>query len=289
MNVRELLRDLRIVFKEHGESPHVTDGWVGIICPFCGVGTSKYGMGIHLRSLVATCWKCGSHRLGSVLAAATDRPVREILKLLPDVDRVVSRAESPVGQYQEPPEVGPLTWAHENYLRGRGFDPDAVVAEWGIKAIGRYSNLRWRLFLPVYRHGEPLSWTTRTIGRAEPRYLAAKPHQEARPLKSLLYGLDKVRHAVIVTEGPFDAIRIGPGAVATFGVSYSRAQVAALAEIPVRVVCFDNGRLAQQRASQLADLLEPFPGTTSVARLSGKDPASAPEEEICELRSRFLK
>jgi DNA primase len=101
-------------------------------------------------------------------------------------------------------------------------------------------------------------------------------------------GLHFVRHAVVVVEGYFDAVRIGPGAVPTMGVSFTKAQINLLSKIPVRVVLYDNESVAQRRASELADLLAPYPGETHVATLSGPDPDTSPPEEIQELRHRFL-
>lgn len=290
MNIRELLNDLGIPFKEHGDSSLVTEGWVGIVCPMCGVGTGKTGMGIHVRTLAVSCWKCGRHRLGDSLAAASDRPLRDILKLLTGIDQDVTKIDRPIGRYTEPGGVGPMAGAHRRYLERRGFDPDELADKWGFRGIGLDgpSEYRWRLFMPICRHGEKESWTTRAVGNVEPRYLSAPPNMERRSLKSLLFGFDAVKHCVIVTEGPFDALRIGPGAVATFGLSVTSAQLAMMSRIPVRVVCFDNEPTAQRRARHLADLLTPYPGSTHVATLSGPDPDTSPEDELDELRKRFL-
>lgn len=163
---------------------------------------------------------------------------------------------------------------------------------------GRRGFLSWRIFIPVSHPDAPgkkrgqwmrTSWTTRAVGRGvEPRYLSAPPDCESVPLKSSLLGLESVGHAAVVVEGPFDAFRVGPGAVCTFGLSYTRAQVLLLSRIPVRVICFDNDPAAQARAHKLSDELAPFPGETHVAVLSGPDPDSSPEAEVDELRRQFL-
>ena len=148
--------------------------------------------------------------------------------------------------------------------------------------------LPWRLFIPFHIHGEVVSWTTRSIGQNGLRYVSASSDQEKVNHKSILYGEDFCRHAVIVHEGPFDVWRTGPGAVATCGTGFSRSQLLRLSNYPVRVICFDNEKQAQQRATELCDLLEPFPGETIQVTLDAKDAAEASDKEINQLR-RFLE
>jgi DNA primase len=121
------------------------------------------------------------------------------------------------------------------------------------------------------------------------RYVSARPDQELTPHKSLLYGEDYTRHAVVICEGPTDAWRIGPGAVATMGLSVTLSQVYRMSRFPVRVICFDNESEARRRADRLAKQLQPLPGETYVAWIeTGKDVAEADPAEVVELRRRFL-
>jgi DNA primase len=174
-------------------------------------------------------------------------------------------------------------------MKGRGFDPDEIVKLWGLQALGLSGFLSWRIFIPIVYHGRMVSWTTRTIGDQEPRYISARPDQELVSIKQSLLGEDYVRDVVIVVEGPFDAMRVGPGAVALFGNAVSPAQIKKLSQIPTRVICLDNETEAQRRACKLCSLLEPFPGRTINVVLDAKDPGSASEHEIQLLRRSFLK
>lgn len=267
----------------------MSDGWVGVVCPWCGV-EGKPGLGINARSLACSCFKCGRHRVGETLAALTGKPVREVLSMLPGVDPDVSAPDRPAGVYTPPPGVGPLLPAHRAYLESRGYDPDRLASEWGVRGIGHDGGVyAWRLFMPVPVNGQPATWTTRAVGDATPRYRSARPEHESHPLKKTLYGWHHVRHAVVVVEGPFDAIRVGPGAAATCGLTVTAAQVRLIASVPTRVVCFDSDPAAQARARDLADRLAPFPGRTFVVELSGKDPDTSPPAELAELRNRFLE
>jgi DNA primase len=161
---------------------------------------------------------------------------------------------------------------------------------WGVKGIGLEARLSWRIWIPIHRRGETVRWTTRRIGGMGIRYITAKPDEEVMPAKSLLFGADFVRHAAVICEGPFDAMRLGPGAVATMGLTYTQDQVARMARWPVRVICFDNTPTAQRQADKLAKALSVFPGTTTkIVAETGEDVAEADEDEVKTIRETFLK
>lgn len=136
--------------------------------------------------------------------------------------------------------------------------------------------------------GEIVSWTTRAIGKSPVRYYTARPDQEAIASSRLLYGSDLAGNTAIVVEGPADCWAIGPGAVCTSGLIVTEAQMEKIARFPIRVICFDSGRVAQSRAKKLAKQLSVFPGETHVAEMtSGDDPADAEEWELQSLRETF--
>lgn len=162
---------------------------------------------------------------------------------------------------------------------------------WCLQGIGIAARLSWRIYIPIHYQGEVVSWTTRAIGKhVQPRYLSAGPEQESVSHKSILYGGDYVRNAVIVCEGPTDVWRIGPGAVATLGTSYSRSQMLEISKVPIRAVCFDMERPAQKRATKLVEELRAFPGLTMRIELeTANDVADADEDEVAEIRRAVLE
>lgn len=287
MKITDILTEYGVQYRLHGASPHVTKGWCGTICPWCGRGTDNFGLGFNLSTGAATCWKCGNANPAKALSALTGLPVGKCIELLGGMDRP-RWVERPTGKYVPPHPLEPLGEVHCRYLYRRGFDPDELVRLWSLQATTIHARLGWRIFIPVHLRGEAVSWTTRAIGEKAKRYVNASPSEEAVPLKRLLFGADYVRHCAVVVEGPFDVFRIGPGAVATLGLQYTGAQAAKLAKVPVRVVAFDNEPTAQVRARQLCAALSSFPGETHHAVLSGKDPCDSPRGEIEELRRRFL-
>lgn len=292
MKIEAMLRQYRVPYKTGGTDSHVGRGWIGVHCPWCGKHSDKYHLGINISTdhPFATCWKCGSKRLIDVLVKLTHEPPAVCYQLLDGLERSVSKVEErSLGKFQMPAGVGPMGKAHKRYLKSRGMDPDAIAQLWGVQGIGLASYLSWRLWIPIHYHGEPVSWTTRAIGQAEPRYITATPEQESMSIKSVLYGGDMVRHAAIICEGPIDCWAIGPGAVAVCGLSYTKEQLVEMSNFPVRVVCFDSEPQAQKRARRLARELRLFPGETHVVELeSGGDPAEADKTEIEELRRRYL-
>lgn len=291
MNIRAALSELGIPFWEGGTHPNVRMGWLGIDCPTCPGGKSGGAkLGIHPTTLASKCWTCGKTRLGDALAAISGRSVGFVLSLLPGrLDPRERAPERTTGRYETPFPVGPLEPAHRSYLTKRGIDPDYAADVWGVRGIGADGgDYRWRVFMSVPHNGRPASWVARHVGNHPRRYWEAAPHQETRPLHAMLYGEHLCRNAVVVVEGPVDAIVGGPGFVATFGASYTPAQVARIARYPVRVICYDNEVPAQRSARRLADELSVHSGITHVVRLSGPDPATSPPDELIELRSRFL-
>lgn len=285
MSLEAELRERGAPYRTAGGHHHATAGRVQVDCPRCSPGTGKYRLGLAVNLRGANCWVCGKIDVYEVLLPIFGADAGRLMKSLrgeraPEVART--------GRLKLP-EHGPLDLPHREYLRGRQFDPDAL-GPWDISGIGRHPKYPWRLLLPVHsRGGKVVSWTTRSIGDGDDaKYVSAPPEDEDQPARTQLYAQHLTRHAVIVHEGPLDAVATGPGAVATMGVAYTPAQLSLLADYPVRVVCFDSEPKAQQRARQLCDDLCVFSGSTVRVELDAHDAASAPETELRLLR-RMLR
>ena len=284
LNLNELLRTLGVQFIEEGHH-HCREGWIQTDCPFCGKHSKRFHLGWNIRHHYLNCWKCGHHRIVETLAEITGRPIREIKPVVDSLDsHVVFDERIKTNRLEMPKGIGPLQEGHIRYIKSRGLCPEHLEETWGIQGIGLSEKLPWRIFIPFHLQREIVSWTTRSIGEKGLRYISAAAEQEKVNHKTLLYGEDFCRHAVIVHEGPFDVWRTGPGAVATCGTGFSRHQLLRLANYPVRVICFDSEKPAQKRATELCDLFEPFPGETYQVKLDAKDAAEASDKEIKKLR-----
>lgn len=282
MNIADILEQHRVPVARAGHH-HVSHGWIGTDCCWCGA--SNKHLGIRLSDGRVTCWRCGSHRLGDTLAKLTGLPWPEIKRLVGGLDLRTAPRPEHTGRLRLPKGLGPLQPVHRRYLKSRGFDPDHLERLWGLQGIGLASRLAWRVFIPVTdERGATVSWTTRATGDAGPRYLSATDEESAVPIKSVLYGAQNTRHAVLIVEGPTGVWRFGPGTVATLGVGYSRAQLALLGRYPVRAVMFDPEPEAQRRARKLADDLSVFPGRTFNVELDAEDPGEARPREVRQVR-----
>jgi hypothetical protein len=288
MKFEEILRQHNVPLAPAGHR-HGSDGWVNFDCPHCGRGTRKFHMGYNVAYGYLNCRRCGRHPTTPTVALACGLAAGAAAALIRGVPRITAPHVRPVGRLALPPGIGELQFPHRAYLRKRGFNDREVEKLWGVRGIGIAARLPWRIWIPIYQHGEMVSWTTRAITDAvERRYMGAGQAEEAVPAKEVLYGSDYCQHGCIIHEGPTDVWATGPGAVCTLGTAYSRAQAAAMSRFLIRAICFDNEPEAQRRARRLCDELAVFPGETFNVVLTGKDPASAPRGEIHYLRRAVL-
>lgn len=295
VNIKEVLDELRIPYKSHGESPLVSEGWIGVVCPWCDTGQNNPGLGIPLNGRVASCWKCGTHNIGAALVKLSGLPYHKIKPWVDGLDRpYLDELRKHGGTLELPRGIVKMMGVHRQYLRDRGFKPSSRIDEierlWDVQGIdlagGQYA---WSLFVPIKKYGRTVSWLTRKINEHGKRYSAAPAEMEEIPAKRCLYGMDLIRNACVVVEGVTKVWAGGPGFCATLGTGWTQAQLAELSKVPVRAILFDRGEEAQARARELARALEPFPGSTYVVELdSGPQLDEADPEEVREVRQKFL-
>jgi hypothetical protein len=189
------------------------------------------------------------------------------------------------GKLKIPDHLGRLSLSHLKYLRGRGFDPIKLTKLWNLQAMGD------RIWIPIRFRGEVVSWTSRSIHDDYGlRYISADKSEESIPHKEILYGLDFVRNAAIIVEGPADVWNIGPGAIATFGTSFTHKQLEVISKIPIRAIWFDAEIKAQQQAKQLMNSLGVMPGDTFLVTPDNDsvDPGSTDKSTINFLRKEIF-
>lgn len=229
------------------------------------------------------CWRCRGHSPFATLTrfGVPEKEIKEALRHHTGYQPVETIRKG----LKEPSNRGPLQEAHIEYLRSRGFDPAELERIWSIEGLSICGRLSWRIYIPIVHQGQRVSWTARAIGEhAQQRYVSASAEEEAINHKHLVYGLDQCWHTVIIVEGPIDAWAVGPGAGALFGTAFTTPQVARLARVPYRFVCFDNEPQAQRRAIELCHELSVFPGETHRIVLDASDPGSATKRELSRLR-----
>lgn len=231
-DIRSYLDDIGIEYKEAGEK-NVSEGRVGIECPFCD--DPSWHLGIHYEAgNYFTCWRCDER--GDIIT---------LIRKLEDVSFGAARAK--LGQYQggttrskkkkEPrlyDEVLPEDFEYivpgeepplvNQWFGRRRFDL-SLCQEYRLGWLS-YGEYQLRLIVPVYLDGKVVSFqAVDTTGNARVKYLDCPDDRATIPNKHLLYGIDDVGEQVILVEGVTDKWRVGRDAVALFGKSWSWQQL----------------------------------------------------------------
>lgn len=233
-NFRAFLDEYGIEYYE-GDYPHkhCRPGWINMECPRC-TGNPGLHLGVSENSGQFVCWRCGFIPLLEAIRKFTGCNWNQA--------RQIARQFGATKQYKryrkEPKEKdidvefpkGTLDYfpkTHRKYLENRNFDPDYLIDTWNLRATGNLGKYKNRIIVPIYYKNRLMSYQGRDItGKAEAKYMACEQENERRHHKYCLYGLDVVAsESVIVVEGVTDVWRLGPGAVATFGIKYTETQL----------------------------------------------------------------
>lgn len=259
--------DLRPIFERHGLAiKEQGRGWLGLNCPWCG--DTLFHLGYNSEYGVFHCWRCGKVPTAKTLAALLNMDWRQARMLMArnyskkddsDAPRVSNEA------FELPSAFGVLREIHREYLRGRGLDDQEVENKWNLMGTYKDDVFGTRIVCPVRFRGRTVSWVARDVtGGSSAKVVACPRGRELLAAKSVLYGYDlAVGNTVVVVEGPFDAMKYGPGAVATLGVSFTLGQVSLLQGYRNVFILFDSvmedgiesEKDAQAKAMKLADML----------------------------------
>jgi hypothetical protein len=310
-NATAFYQDHKIQFKTKGHK-HCRPGWIQIPCPHCA-GNVGYHLGYCIKPNTSfsgryVCWRCGGKGLFNVVHALLKCSKKEVLEIIKRYGGSVSAdVKIEADEKPRPQQVGlPLNCRelgakHRRYLiNERGFDPDALVAEWGLVGTGLDGHVilpgggaewyKFRIIIPIYYKGVLISFQGRDItGKSGIKYKACPQALEVRDHKHSLYGLDKVRgNAVVVTEGVMDVWRLGPGAVATFGIKWTAQQLLLLAGFKRIFLLYDPDPQAIKQADQLAYELGCMGRDVEVFEMDGGDPAELAPDDARALMRQFL-
>ena len=178
------------------------------------------------------------------------------------------------------------------YLEGRDYDCDELQRTWKIRASTRFAPVPLAVVIPVYHAGKLVSYRCRdTTGHLACRYMACKADAEGYPHKETLYGAWNVRgDSVVVVEGEADAWRLGPCAVATYGIAYTNRQLLRLADYKRRFLMYDTDIEGRTAARKLADELAQFGGVTEIIAYGTavKDPGALAQVDADAIMRELL-
>ena len=243
---------------------HYRPGWTNIACPMGCSGHAGYHLGINIKDSYTTCHRCGYHPLIKVISVLTGVPqniAKDIIKKYSTVSAIVSQRDSQKNRPSQlafPSDTQSLTFRAKQYLINRNFNPDKLVSIWGLLSTSHIGFYKHRILAPIYQRQQLVSYQTRDITNKHPqKYLACHQEEEIIPHQHCIYGLDlAVNRKCIVVEGITDVWRLGPGAVATFGIAFTKQQAQLIAmNFDTVFIMFDSESQAQEKAEELGFLI----------------------------------
>lgn len=270
---------------------HYRPGWVNITCPFCS-GHAGYHGGFNILTGYYNCHRCGYHPLTKVILTLTGVNYNIANGIIQKYSTVsVSQQESRINippQIIFPSDTKPLTFRAKQYLISRNYEPDKLAQTWGLLSTGHTGFYKHRILAPIYQRQQLVSYQCRDITDKHPqKYLACHQEEEIIPHQHCIYGIDQAierYRKCVVVEGITDVWRLGIGAVATFGISFTKQQAKLIAtNFDTVFIMFDSEPQAQEKAEELGFLIgNAFSNPVKVINLpflvSEIDPGDLPQD-----------
>lgn len=263
MNIIQLYKDFNVPFATEGHK-HCREGWVNTTCPFC-TGNPGMHLGYNMADDFYVCWRCGwkaTHKALALLIHVSEKEAKEIARKYGGKSHVKSTVTVKVGQkkFRLPPSTAPMNDRHKRYLTKRKFDPEVIEKIWDVQGTGPISlmdgiSFSHRLVIPIYWENRIVSFQTRDItAKHSLRYITCPEQREIIKHKHIFYQAipTKDSDACICVEGVTDAWRFGYGAIATFGIKYTKYQVREISKRFKKVfVVFDDDPQAIKQSEKL--------------------------------------
>lgn len=288
-NAKSFLSDFNIEWFPPG-TKNVGSDFIGIRCPMCS-DPSSHG-GFNTEKSYYSCHRCGGHWMPKIVSILTRTNIDEAKKIIKkyssgqfrDIAGPAIRTEHKFkSKVIYPPGTGQLTDKAKQYLISRNFDPQKLVAEWGLLSTGHLTSFKFRILAPIYLKGQLISYQCRDItGKHSLPYMGCPIEESVYFLKYTLYGFDKAvpKKRCVVVEGLTDNWRLGPGAVATFSMNFMPQQVLMLAKNFDEIfILYDAGDDAQEQADKLYHQLSGYNKQVEILTLSEGDPGDLSDKE----------
>lgn len=172
-----------------------------------------------------------------------------------------------------------------DYLRKRGLGPE-LLRDWRL-GWGRMGWLREYILFPVLMDGGLVYWQGRFAGdwreARVPKTRNPRSVEGYATAQDVLFNYDRAKAAshLVICEGPIDALKIGPHAVALFGKVASPSKVARLLRCRALryTVYLDAGEEEREHAERLAAQLSGFAPTHIATPPPGYDPGALTIEQ----------
>jgi len=297
-DLRTYLQDRNITFDEEGKN--VSSGWWGVNCPFCMDDPSNH-LGINTESMGISCWICGTTgtiiKLVMKLDQCSARAAELIINKYSGTQVYPERKKADIGyvkryfdQISPPADVHfTLTKRIQKYLSKRELPVKTTFEKYKLGWFAPTSFYKYRLYMPVYLNRKLVAFTTRDMtDKMEPPYKNCPDDRCAVAIKDTLYNFDSAVDTAIVVEGPFDVLKVGDGAVGTYGIKYTPAQVKLLKTFKRVFTMYDPEDKAQAQALKIgAEVAGPYTEVENILLDSG-DPGDMSWDEVKELRREIF-
>ena len=270
-------------------------GWIHISCPYCN--DTSYHLGINTKQGYTKCWRCQYHWLPKIVAEITGQNIGRAQNTIANYSEGETlneyRPERP-SEILLPNEFKKLDPLHYGYLKARQFAPH-VARKWGLLGTGSFGAYSHRIIIPIYLDGVLISFQGRDIsGLSTAKYKACQEKDEVYPHQQSLYGIDftQSKSTVVIVEGVTDVWRLGPGAVATFGIEWTTPQARMIANRFKKFsILFDAEPQAQEQGEKLYQYLtgRGLKGELAILEKEGMDPGSLTNKQARSLMDELTQ
>lgn len=280
---------------------HFRHNWISLPCPFC-TGDEGNHLGYSRESKVFTCWRCGRHTIGEVLASLLNMSKRDAVRYAMTHYPTNPFAEPFIAYKPKRKRVLELIGSkipsqiHIDYLTNRRYCVEELIDKWDLRFTLDHESHGYRIIFPIWYDGRYVSYVGRDVSGVHPKkYLTCFPENEVVSNKDCVWGVQRAtKGTVIVVEGVFDAIRIGEGVIATLGTSTNLKQAQEIAKrFKSSYILFDNEADAQARARKFAETLGALnpnhkSRVISINNPDINDPSELPDEIVTQIRGLII-
>lgn len=292
MNFEKMCRDHGVPYVTEGHK-HCRPGWIQVVCPFC-TGNPGYHLGFNEERENFHCWRCGSKKTIEALSKILRISGSQVYHILAKYKGKRRRTKNTPtferrGKVCYPTGTSELNARAAEYLTKRKYNAEALQKTWDLQSTGPTGPYKFRIIAPIYQDGILVSYQGRDYtGKQDPPYKACAQEDEVEDHKKCLYGLDFVEgDSIIVVEGIADVWRLGIGAVSTFGIKYTNAQVTRLMKFKKVFIFFDSDPQAIVQSRKLAMTLSAF-CDVEILIIENGDPGNMSQEKADKLMRELL-
>lgn len=264
-----------------------SNGYLRANCPMCptraGKQDTKFSFAYHGESGRFYCLRCGYSGRSEGASVFIGQAQREGLKREAEKDSEVGRPIPGFHLLDVEPIRSALCWAHaRTFLDKRGITEEMRHARQIGLCLERNHRCYGRIIIPVLDGKEWLGWIARaSVKKHDFPYLYARGFDRATALYNAEAVIRQTDEPLIVVEGAFDQMWLGPDAAAVLGMpSYQQLRMFMVAKRPV---CFFLDGDAWAKAAMFVEQLYTYaiPGAdrfVAVRAGGGLDPDDyAPE------------